>query len=157
MKKTNRWLALTSLAQMLTGCDEELTSSHSPEGHSLWQTDYDAALQTAAAENKHLLMDFSGSDWCGWCIKLDNEVFSQPAFIEYAKKNLVLVLVDFPRADTQTDDQKAANNALAERYGIQGFPTVLILNPQGEVIERTGYQRGGADAYVEMIEGVISK
>lgn len=121
-----------------------------------WQTDYDAALKQAAAENKYVLVDFSGSDWCGWCMKLDEEVFSQPEFTAYAKENLICVLVDFPNSKPQSDEQKKANRVLAEKYNIEGFPTVLILNPQGKMIGRDGYQPGGAAGYVEFIRSVIA-
>jgi protein disulfide-isomerase len=122
----------------------------------LWQTDYAAALKQAAAENKYVLVDFSGSDWCSWCIRLDREVFSKKEFTDYAAENLICVLVDFPRRKQLPDEQKTANQALSERYNIEGFPTVLIVNPQGKVIERTGYQPDGPAAYVEMIKGVIA-
>jgi protein disulfide-isomerase len=149
---TQRGLIIAAAAILLTGCRQEAAA-----GEAGWMTDYDAALQKAVAENKHVLVDFSGSDWCGWCIKLDKEVFSKETFVDYADENLVLLLVDFPRSKEQSDEQRTANEALAEKYGIRGFPTVLILNPQGEVIERTGYQQGGADAYIEMIKGVIAE
>ena len=123
----------------------------------LWQTDYAAALKQAAAENKHVLVDFSGSDWCGWCIKLDEEVFSKPEFIEYAKAKLICVLLDFPNSKPQTDEVKAQNKQLAEKYRIQGFPTVLILDPQGKLVKQTGYQRGGAAPYIEMIKSILPK
>lgn len=145
-------VALTGLL-LLCGCNPDAVAS---DTEGLWQTDYAAALKQAAAENKYVLVDFSGSDWCGWCMRLDREVFSQPEFQDYAKENLILVLLDFPRSKPQTDALKEQNNKLAEKYGIQGFPTVLILDPQGKVIERTGYQPGGAAAYVEMIKGVIA-
>jgi protein disulfide-isomerase len=149
-----KWgLILTVAALLTTGCQQDAAAG---EGAS-WMTDYDAALAKAAAEDKHVLVDFSGSDWCGWCIKLDKEVFSKEEFISYADENLILVLVDFPRAKEQSDEQKAANDALAKKYGIRGFPTVLILNPQGEVVKQTGYQAGGPGPYVEMIKGAIGQ
>ncbi|MBL6829208.1 MAG: thioredoxin family protein, partial [Puniceicoccaceae bacterium] len=106
-----------------------------------WMTDFAAAKIKAAAEQKPLLLDFTGSDWCGWCIKLDKEVFSQKVFKEFAADNLVLVELDFPRGKEQSEDLKAQNKALSEKYGIRGFPTILVLSPEGELIEKTGYQR----------------
>lgn len=111
-------------------------------------TDFEAAQAKAAAEQKPMLLDFTGSDWCGWCIKLDKEVFSQEAFQNYAAEALVLVELDFPRGKDQSAKLKAQNKALAEKYGIRGFPTILILSPEGELIEKTGYRRGGAESYV---------
>jgi thioredoxin-related protein len=121
-----------------------------------WMTDFEAAKAKAAAENKPLLVDFSGSDWCGWCIKLNKEVFSQTAFQEYADDTLVLVELDFPRSKPQPAELKAQNEALARQYGIRGFPTVLVLSPDGKLIERTGYQRGGAEAYVAHIQSILA-
>lgn len=123
---------------------------------SEWLTDFEAAKAKAAAENKSLLLDFTGSDWCGWCIKLDKEVFSQDAFKEYADNSLVLVELDFPRGKDQSPELKAQNEALAEKYGIRGYPTILLLSPEGELIEKTGYRRGGAEAYVEHIQEILT-
>ncbi|WPJ97587.1 thioredoxin family protein [Coraliomargarita algicola] len=121
-----------------------------------WMTDFDAAKAKAVAENKPLLVDFTGSDWCGWCIKLDKEVFSQAAFKQYAEDALVLVELDFPRSKPQSAELKAQNEALAKKYGIRGFPTILVLSPEGKLIEKTGYRRGGAEQYVEHIQEIVA-
>ena len=128
-----------------------------PERQAVWLTDLKEAQQLAEKEKKVILADFSGSDWCGWCIKLDREVFSQAAFKQYAADNLVLVLIDFPRKKWQTPAQKQTNRELAQKYGIQGFPTVLLLNPDGSVIVRTGYRRGGAEAYVTYLKEQLKR
>ncbi|MCA9783911.1 MAG: thioredoxin family protein [Candidatus Delongbacteria bacterium] len=124
---------------------------------STWMTDLDAAKTLAAKEGKYVLVDFTGSDWCGWCIKLDKEVFSKPEYMSWAEKNLIQVSLDFPRKKEQSKELKARNNALAEQFGIKGFPTILLLNPKGELVARTGYQQGGPAAYVKHLEGFISK
>ena len=123
----------------------------------VWLTDFKEAQQIAEKEIKVMLVDFSGSDWCGWCVKLDKEVFSQKAFQKYAAENLVLVLIDFPRKKWQTPDQKKANNELAQKYGVRGFPTVLLLKPDGSLIFRTGYKRGGAEAYVKFLKKQLKR
>ncbi len=138
-------------ALFTTGCDK---SSVDDAGEA-WMTDFAAAKIIAAAEQKPLLLDFTGSDWCGWCIKLDKEVFSQKAFKEFAADNLVLVELDFPRGKEQSEDLKAQNKALAEKYEIRGFPTILVLSPEGELIEKTGYQRGGPEVYVAHIKEIL--
>ena len=120
-----------------------------------WLTDFEKAKAQAEAENKYMLVDFSGSDWCGWCIKLDREVFSQDAFKVYAGKNLVLMLADFPSGKSQSAEVKEQNRKLAEQYGIRGYPTVILLSPEGKIAGRTGYQRGGPEAYVEHIKALI--
>ena len=122
-----------------------------------WGTDYEAALRKAKEENKHVLLDFSGSDWCGWCIKLDEEVFSKKPFKDYAATDLVLVLVDFPRGKKQSDELKKQNEKLAEKYRIRGFPTVILLDSEGKLVGRTGYQQGGPEKYVKHLQELVGK
>lgn len=117
-----------------------------------WLTDYDKALAQAKQENKKVLIDFTGSDWCPWCIKLHDEVFSKQAFNDYADKNLVLLIIDFPRKKQQTDAEKKTNEALAQKYGIQGFPTVVVLDSAGKKIGELGYQPGGPQPFVAELE-----
>lgn len=120
-----------------------------------WETDYDAAVAKAKAENKTVLLNFTGSDWCGWCIRLKKEVFSQDAFKEYAEENLVLVTLDFPRRKQLPAEEKAQNQELANKHGIRGFPTILLLNGEQDVLLTTGYQAGGPEAYVEHLKKAI--
>ncbi len=117
-----------------------------------WSEDFKDGLAKAKSEKKRVLVDFTGSDWCAWCVKLDREVFSQPEFKEYAAKNLVLVEVDFPQTKPQAKRQKAKNEALAEKYGIMGYPTVLVFNAAGEQIGKLGYMKGGPQAFIEALE-----
>ncbi len=111
-----------------------------------WLTDFEAAKKQAAAEKKDILVDFTGSDWCGWCIKLDKEVFSTEAF--KAQKDFVLVALDFPRRKEMPADQKARNEALMRQWGVRGFPTIILTNAKGEPYARTGYQPGGPEKYL---------
>ena len=122
-----------------------------------WLTNFAEAHEIAKKENKILFVDFSGSDWCGWCIKLHKEVLSQKAFLDYAKDNLVLVLIDFPRRKAQSPEEKRQNKALAEQFGIRGYPTVLLISPEGKILAKTGYRRGGAAAYVHYLKGVLKR
>ena len=114
-----------------------------------WLTDATKAQAQAKAENKLVLLDFTGSDWCGWCIKLNKEVFSTPEFAEYAKKNLVLVEVDFPRRKELSEAQKSANETLSKKYGIKGFPTLVLLDGGGKKVGELSYSDG-----VEKTEGM---
>src|SRR6478672_10698476 len=102
-----------------------------------WLTDLPKAEAQAKAEKKMVMLDFTGSDWCGWCIKLNKEVFSQPDFAKYAKDNLVLVEVDFPHEKKQTEEVKKANQVLLEKYKVDSFPTIIVLNSDGEKIGET--------------------
>lgn len=157
-QKTN---TLFLLAALVGGFFSSVALGHAESGeatHGDWMTDFAAATAKAKQENKPLLVDFTGSDWCGWCIKLDNEVFSKKAFKEYAAENFVLVEIDFPsRKVKQSAELKAQNEALAEKYDIKGFPTILILDADGTVIEQTGYRRGGPQKYVEHLKEILAE
>ena len=120
-----------------------------------WNTNLEEALAIAKKENKAVLVNFTGSDWCKWCFKLSDEVFSQDEFTEYANKNLVLVKIDFPRNLPQSNETKIYNQTLAQKYVIQGFPTILIMNRQGQLVAKTGYQPGGATNYVNHIQSYL--
>jgi protein disulfide-isomerase len=119
-------------------------------GESLvWQTDYAAAKSAATQQNKYILLDFTGSDWCPYCIKMDKEVFAKPAFSNFADQKLILVKLDFPRRANQSASEKSQNQELAKKYGIEGFPTYVLLDPSGKEIRRqVGYLEGGPDAFI---------
>lgn len=118
-----------------------------------WKTDFEEASQQAKKENKVMVLNFTGSDWCGWCIKMKDETLNLEAFKEYAKKNLVLVEVDFPHEKKLPAEQVAANKKLKDKYNIRGYPTFLILSPEGKEIGRqVGYLPGGPEAFIAKIE-----
>jgi thioredoxin-related protein len=117
-----------------------------------WQTDFTQASQQAAQEHKYILLDFTGSDWCPWCIKMDKEVFNQSQFSDFALKNLVLVKVDFPRKAPQSPAEKTQNEQLAKKYAIEGFPTYVLLDSSGKEVRRqVGYLQGGANAFIDWL------
>jgi len=163
-----KWfIVLAGMVLFISGCKVEVEEETPPSAeaeesqeqveHDGWNTDFEGAKATAKAEGKYMLIDFSGSDWCSWCVKLDKEVFSQNIFKAYAQENLVLMLADYPRDKSkQSAAVQKQNQALAEQFGIQGFPTVYILDPAGTPIDKTGYQAGGSGAYVEYIKTVIA-
>lgn len=122
-----------------------------------WETDFEKASAQAKESGRYMLLDFSGSDWCGWCIKLDKEVFSKKPFKEYAKENLVSVLLDFPRKSPQSNKLKKQNEELMKKYGIKGFPSVIVLSPTGELVGKTGYREGGPEAYVDHLKQMIEE
>ncbi|HWD20106.1 MAG TPA: thioredoxin fold domain-containing protein [Verrucomicrobiae bacterium] len=102
------------------------------------------ALEKAAQEKKLVLLDFTGSDWCGWCMKLDAEALGKPEFLDYASKYLVTLVVDFPQRRELAGDLKAANRAMKSKFGVSGFPTLVLLSPAGKVVWRQeGYVEGG--------------
>jgi thioredoxin-related protein len=118
-----------------------------------WLNDYKKAQQEATATNKFLLLDFTGSDWCGWCRKFDKEILSQPQFKDYARENLVLMEVDFPRAKPQSVELRKQNQELAHQYQVQGFPTIVVINGSGQKLwQYDGYFPGGPDAFIAQLE-----
>ncbi len=120
-----------------------------------WLTSYAKALEAARASNKVVLADFTGSDWCPWCIKLKAEVFDTPEFKQWADQNVVLLEVDFPRGKAQPDELKKQNRELAERLGVEGFPTVVFLDGQGEEVGQTGYLPGGPAGWIREAQAVL--
>jgi protein disulfide-isomerase len=120
---------------------------------NVWLTDLPAAQTQAKAQNKIVLMDFTGSDWCGWCKKFKSEVLDTPEFQTYAASHAVLVEVDFPIKTPQTDDLKKANAALKTQYDIHGFPTFVALDQNGKEIGRqVGYMEGGPKVFIALLD-----
>jgi thioredoxin-related protein len=123
-----------------------------------WMTDWEAAKAKAKAENKPILINFTGTDWCGWCIKIEKEVFSKKEFKDYAEKNLVLMEVDFPKKKEQSPELKKQNKALDKEFAIEGYPTVYLLDAEGKKIsEEIGYREGGPEAYTKHLQELIDK
>jgi thioredoxin-related protein len=137
---------VTILALLCFVC---VSFADAPEG---WTENYAKALEQAKTEHKQVLLDFTGSDWCGWCKKLDAEVFSTAKFKEYADKHLVLVQVDFPHAKQLGADVKAQNDKLAKQHKIQGYPTIVVLNSHGKKVGELGYQPGGPDPFIASLK-----
>ena len=149
MKKIT--LVLFTLLFFIIACGNKTQTSDELN----WTTDLGKAIETAKAENKAVLVNFTGSDWCKWCFKLSDEVFSQDDFKEYADENLILVKLDFPRSISQSSETKTYNQSLAQKYGVQGFPTIIIFNSQGKPVAKTGYRAGGAANYVSHIQSFL--
>ena len=148
MRKT--LLAAAALAALAAGA-----KTSTPVG---WTDDYDAALKKAAAERKLVVADFSGSDWCGWCKRLDREVFDTEMFRKEATNRFVLLMIDTPMNKSLLSDKaKTQNPALVKKYAIRGFPTVLMLDQNGKVVHQTGYQAGGPVPYLEMLNAAAEK
>ena len=148
MKKTAKLLILGLL----------FISASAFAGKELWLTDFKKAQKTAKAQSKVMLINFTGSDWCPWCVKLEKEVFSTAVFKKFAKKNLVLLKVDFPRGKKQSSKLRAQNKKLAAKFKINAFPTILLLSSDTKkIIGKTGYKRGGAEKYVVHLKKLLKK
>lgn len=137
MKKLALLLAATFVALQLHAADDG------------WLTDLPKAQEKAKAEKKLVLIDFTGSDWCPPCKNLHKTVLTAPEFTAFAKDNLVLVEIDFPNSKPQSAELKAANKELAKKFGITGYPTVVVLDASGkELFKKVGYGGTPAKAYV---------
>jgi len=129
-----------------------------------WETDINKAISVSNKTKKPMLLFFTGSDWCGWCIRLQKEVLKTPEFATWAKKNVVLVELDYPRSKPQSDVIKNQNNGLQQIFGIQGFPTIYFATakvkggkPSYTGIGSTGYVAGGPKAWLEVADGILKQ
>jgi protein disulfide-isomerase len=129
-----------------------------------WHTDVNEALEVAFKENKKVLLFFTGSDWCGWCIKLQKEVFKTSKFKKWSN-GIILVELDYPKRTAQTEKTKAQNRQLQQMFGVRGYPTVLFVNPEkmsdGKInldkLGKTGYVRGGPQKWIEAANAILKK
>ena len=123
-----------------------------------WSEDYDKALAQAKADKKLVLLDFTGPGWCGWCMKLDKEVFSTPEFQEYAKRNLALVELGFTSCgEPMSKPFGKQHQKLSTDYKIQGFPTIIVLNSEGKKVGELPYQPGGPKAFIAELDKLKAK
>jgi len=108
-----------------------------------WTADFAGAQSRARQENRPMLVLFTGSDWCGWCVKLHRDVLSKPAFRKFAEsKNLELVYLDFPRKSAMSAEEKQRNRDLAAKFEVSGFPTTVLLGADGKELGRiSGFAR----------------
>ena len=113
-----------------------------------WQTNFADAVAQAKAEDRKVFVFFTGSDWCGWCMRLNKEILSTPEFARYSKEKLILVEIDFPRGRPQPAALKNQNTKLAQRFHVEGFPTVIVLDSAGKKVGTLGYQEGGPGPFV---------
>lgn len=148
-------LTFLMLSSVSLQAQEELT----------WHTDLTKATDISIKENKPLFLFFTGSDWCGWCIRLQNEVFKTPEFITWAKKNVVLVELDFPKRKEQADAIKMQNAQLQQQLQVRGYPTVWFVSAAKtadakvnlNALGSTGYVAGGPQVWINGANQIISK
>ncbi len=132
-------LSLIVLSASLTFAAPKAPKAEPKKG---WSDNYATSLALAKEEKKLVLLDFTGSDWCGWCMKLDEEVFSKSQFKNFAKKSLVLVELDYPHGKQQTEEVKKQNSELKSKFGISGYPTLILVDAEGKEVTRwVGYKK----------------
>ena len=127
-----------------------------PVGNSFsWGTDYTLAASQAKQSHRHIFLFFTGSDWCGWCMKLQKDILTTNEFVQYAKEHLVLVELDYPKSKPMSAELRAQNHMLQEKYAIRGFPTVVVLDQTGkQVAKMVGYQKGGPGPFIAQIQAL---
>lgn len=139
-------------ANVKTNIKAKDTSAGSDEEVGDWSTDVRGSIAQAQSQHKHIFLFFTGSDWCGWCKRLNREILSTSDFQKYASEKLVLVKLDFPRSHPQPADVKQQNEQLAAHFRIEGFPTVIVLDPSGKPLGKLGYQEGGPGPFIQALE-----
>jgi protein disulfide-isomerase len=138
---------MSALALVLTlGAGASAHAAAAPA--ATWFTKLDEAMAAAKKSGRPILADFTGSDWCHWCKQLDKEVFETSEFETWAAAHVVLLQVDFPQRKPQSAELKQQNQALQQRFQVQGFPTVVVLDATGEKRGELGYQAGGAARWI---------
>ncbi|WP_136480071.1 thioredoxin family protein [Cognatitamlana onchidii] len=129
-----------------------------------WHTDMEKALDIATKENKKMMLFFTGSDWCGWCKKLQKEVFMTSDFQAWSD-SVVLVEIDFPKRTPQDDKTRGQNQHLQSIFKVRGYPTVYFVSPEKTTdgrtnlksLGRTGYVRGGAEKWLDVANNIVEK
>src|SRR5258706_2436029 len=144
MKFAKSYLVLTVLMIV--------SPSHEVSGAATWLNDFSKAQAQARAEGKVVLVNFTGSDWCGWCIKLRKDVLLKPEFEAYAKSNLVLLEIDFPKRKRLPPASQQQNQKLAEQFQVQSYPTLILLGGQGNKLGRINYSAGGPKPFISEVE-----
>lgn len=120
---------------------------------AVWHDDFTKAHALAKQEKKLVLLNFTGSDWCGWCKKMKADVLLKKAFLEYAAKNVVLVDIDFPQNKVQTATTKKTNQDLKEKYRADGYPTFVLIDVDGKELGRqVGYSEGGPAKFIAQLD-----
>ena len=157
MKNLGKTIMLVcSCCCLVTGAFGAKLSKSVPKG---WGEDFAAAQAEAKKDGKLMLLAFSGSDWCGWCMKMEKDIYSTKKFIQSAKKKFVLVMIDSPRnVKILSKLAQKQNPELVKKYGIRGFPSTIIADPSGKEVKRFGgYQRDGVDAFLEKLDAVAAE
>ncbi|MGX7667481.1 thioredoxin family protein [Flavobacterium pedocola] len=134
------------------------------ESELTWLTSFDKAMEVSQKEKKPMLLFFTGSDWCGWCIRLQKEVFHQPEFVKWAKDNVVLVELDFPRKKQLEPAMMQQNYGLQNALKVQGYPTIWFVTaekkPEGNInltqLGSTGYVAGGPEAWLKGANQILT-
>lgn len=126
-----------------------MADAYPPEG---WSSDLLGAIRESEESGKDILLNFTGSDWCVWCHKLRDEVFETDEFLSYAEENLILVFLDYPNGISLSKETQKQNQLMQSLFGVQGFPTIWLMDSEQVPVLQTGYQEGGGKAFIKTLE-----
>ena len=139
---------------------EKFDDSQFSKSGANWLTDFEMAKERSKKENKPIMLYFTGSNWCSYCVVLEKKVFSKRAFIDYSNKELILMYLDFPRGKRLGSELETQNYTLLDKYG-STIPDISFINSQGELIGNTGYipsyVKKGAEAYVDHLKSILEE
>ncbi len=141
-----------------------ISSTNAQNSNLVWTSNVMEAVDKSVSEQKPMLLFFTGSDWCGWCKKLQAEVFERPEFAEWAAKNVILVELDFPRRSALSPEIQQQNNELQQMFGVRGYPTIWLVNPSKEQnnvnfakLGSTGYVAGGPASWIASANQILQQ
>ena len=160
--KIRTLICLLAVAAIGVGCSQQDQApgngQHGTSSDENWGTNLEAALTKAKTANKMVFVDFTGSDWCPPCMALHKNVLTQKAFLDYAKENLELVVLDFPRSKPLPEAQQKYNQDLARKHKIEGYPTVIVFDGDGKEVHRAvGFSGQDAAGYVASLKNALNQ
>ncbi len=180
MRDEHHWRKISGIAVwglvLLAGCSQEAPSqapapasspagapssaaatTPAPQQAPVWIEDMKKAQALARKQDRPMLLNFSGSDWCYYCKLLDREVLDTSAFKRFAAERLILVELDFPRSHPQPGWLREQNRRLARQYGLKGFPTLIVLSPDGTRLGQLGYRPGGPEPFLQRLKAILNR
>ena len=130
----------------------QMNTNSSEESEKIWLTDVNQAIEQSKVSGKPIFAFFTGKEWCSWCKKLERQVLSKEGFINYAKENLVLLELDFPRGRRNLPQKQIE---LARKFNIKGYPTVILMDSSTNKIAKTGYESMSPLQYVDHVKELL--
>lgn len=136
-------------------CCSQFLYADANNGKITWLTNYEQAVNDSKASSRPIILFFTGSDWCGWCNKLEDEVFSTQEFADRVGNKFIFVKLDFPLYKSIDPQLAAQNKQLQRKYDVKGYPTIIVLDSNQQQIGLTGYRAGGPSPYADHLLDMI--
>ena len=150
LKKTMKKLLFILFTLFSISC--QINRNNNEKSEKIWLTDVSQAIEESKVNGKPIFAFFTGKKWCSWCKKLDRQVLSKEGFINYAKENLVLLELDFPRGRRNLPQKQIE---LARKFNIKGYPTVILMDSSTNKIAKTGYEAMSPEQYVDHVKVLL--